>query len=222
MTLPTGWVARELASTADPTWCLALGSPTGAAETADCRLWFRALLHEPSDTIQAGFAPSCDSQPEEYNVVGTGVRSFGGRSANYAESMDTCGSNPGAVNDVTEYVVATNPAYALYTDNTDATARAVLAELIVNSKLPAQVAPLPYYIQGDVKWRSHHADGYHVRLQPVTPTDTADGVELTPIGHLTGFVIPDRLVDDDGGTLIGQVELSTDGWHVTHVTIDGG
>ncbi len=86
--------------------------------------------------------------------------------------MDTCGSNPGVVNDVTEYVVATNPAYALYTVNTDAKARTVLAELIVNSKLPAQVAPLPYYIQGDIEWRNHHADGYHVRLQPVIPTDT--------------------------------------------------
>ena len=222
MTLPTGWVARQLASTADPTWCFALESPAGAASTVDCRLWFRALLHQPSDTIEAGFEPSCDSQPEEFDVVESGVRTFGGRSAIYAESMDTCGSNPGAVNDVTEYIVATSPAYALYSHNTDAKVRTVLAELVANSKLPAQLAPLPYYIQGDIEWRSHHADGYHVRLQPVIPTYTADGVELTPIGHLIGLVIADSLVTDNGVTLIGQVELFTDGWQVTHVTIDGG
>ena len=61
-----------------------------------------------------------------------------------------------------------------------------------------------------------------MQLQPGIPTDTANGVEVTHIGHLTGFVIPDSLVTDNGGTLIGQVELFTDGWHVTHVTIDGG
>ena len=222
MTLPTGWVARQLASTADPTWCFALESPAGAASTVDCRLWFRALLHQPSDTIEAGFEPSCDSQPEEFDVVESGVRTFGGRSAIYAESMDTCGSNPGAVNDVTEYIVATSPAYALYSHNTDAKVRTVLAELVANSKLPAQLAPLPYYIQGDIEWRSHHADGYHVRLQPVIPTYTADGVELTPIGHLIGLVIADSLVTDNAAALIGQVEVFTDGSHVTRVTIDGG
>lgn len=221
MTVPSGWVARQLANSADPTWCFALGSPSGAG-TADCLLWFRALFHEPSATIRSGFAPLCASQPVEVNVVEAGVRTFGGRSADYVESLDTCGSNAGAVNDVTSYLVATDPAYALYTDNTDAKVRGVLTELAADSKLPAQLAPLPYYIQGNIESRSHRADGYHVELQPVIHSDSADGVELRPTGHPTGFVIPDSLVTDNGVTLIGSVELSTDGWHVTHVVIEGG
>src|SRR5207253_8710117 len=99
----------------------------------------------------------------------------------------------------------------------------VLTELVADSKLPRQLAPLPYYVEGSIESRSHRADGYHVQLQPfVRSVSATDGVVLRPTGHLTGFVIPDSIVSDNGVTLLGAVELSTDGWHVTHVLIEGG
>lgn len=220
--VPSGWFARQVASSADPTWCFAPRSPS-SAETADCVLWFRALVNQPSETIRVGFAPLCASQPPDINVVEAGLRTFGGRSASYSRSRDTCGSNVTAVNDITAYVVATDPAYALYADNPDETVRTVLADLVADSKLPRQRAPLPYYVEGSIVSRSHRADGYHVQLQPfVRSNSVTDGVVLRPTGHLTGFVIPDSVVTDNGVTLIGAVELSTDGWHVTHVLIEGG
>ncbi len=173
--------------------------------------------------MRAGFARLCDSQILDVKVVEAGVRTFGGRSASYSRALETCGTNAAAANDVTAYVVATDPAYALYADNPDAKVRTVLTSLATDSKLPTQLAPLPYYIEGNIVSRSHHADGYHVELQPFVRSDSAtDGVVLKPTGRLTGFVIPDSLVTDNGVTLIGAVELSTDGWHVTNVLIEGG
>jgi hypothetical protein len=163
------------------------------------------------------FGASCAIEGGTDTLLDYAVRDFGGRAAQYRQWSDVCGTS--AVQ-VTQYLVLTDPAYILYSNHADPTVRAVMTHLAATATLPAQVAPLSYDIMGNVESLSHHADGYHVRLAPWTRQHDGQFVPV-PGGTTSSYIIPNSLVPS-ALTVIGLIELTTNGRQVTALTIVGG
>jgi hypothetical protein len=151
-----------------------------------------------------------------------GYRTFGGRAADYRRWHYACRS--GRSYDFAQYVVATKPAYVLFANRATPRMRAMMGMLAANSLLPPRRAPLPYEVLGSIESRSHQRDGYHVTVRPCVrrPNLPTTQFVAVPGGPADTYVIPDRMVPDQGVTLGGVIELDTDGWNVTYLGITGG
>lgn len=222
--LPSGWVARRLPSQASPTWCLSPSSRPPVTTRSRCELWFSQLPDPPgrrfSAMVETGYGfPVCDELSARRTLNEFAIRPFGGRAADYLQSHIRCAN--GAAYDITQYLIVTKPGFILYSDHASPAVRAVMATLAHDSTLPTQTAALRYTIMGDVENRTHSSAGYRVTLRPWTRLSDGQFVAI-PGGTANSYVIPDSLVPDQGITLTGLIELTTNGDRVTALTIIGG
>jgi hypothetical protein len=65
------------------------------------------------------------------------------------------------------------------------------------------------------------ADGWRVVLAPANRQPDGQFVAIAGRTPVT-YVIPDALVPDNGMTLVGPVEVTTNGGQVTFLTVVGG
>lgn len=231
--LPDGWVARELPTDVGRAWCL---SPTTvpAVNNADrCALTLRRLPDPPARGV---FAVNAVGAINRWPAIGEcsaagqmgkmlfryGYRTFGGRDADYRRWHYACRN--GRTYNFAQYVVATKPAYVLFSNQATKHIRAVMSTVVANSLLPTRRAPLRYEVLGSIESRSHQRDGYHVTVRPCVrrPNLPATQFVTVPGGTADTYVIPDRMVPDQGVTLVGVIELDTDGSKVTYLGITGG
>lgn len=225
--LPSGWVARSLPGQSYPVWCVSPKSAVPTASAADCTITFTAIPGVPGNGFSSESGGSYDPGQQfcsagatpTYNKV-FGFRDLGGRTADFRHWTFNCPD--GTTVAISQYTVATGPAYILYSRHATAAVDAVLAGIATKSVLPAQRTTLRYEILGSIESRLHRSDGYAVVLRPWTRQ--ADGQFVAvPGGVRQTYVIPNSLVPADVlPALTGLIQLTTDGTHVTALSIVGG
>jgi hypothetical protein len=101
-----------------------------------------------------------------------------------------------------------------------------MARIAADSKLPPASTPLRYSDFGLVRTVRHEADGYHIELDRVVEGDDSSLINDSPTTYK--YVVPDssvhRLVPAGSARkqflAVGdEVQLTTDGYHVTSVTV---
>lgn len=169
--LPVGWVARDLGRyypgpgvPVFPGWCLTPASTPIVKYGCPLSLFAVDPHGNPLDVdLEGGLSANpeyCGQTPstvqEQY-----GDRSFGGRAADWRQWTTHCTAT-GVIWHIEQYVVATGPAYILFSDHADATVHDAMTHIAARSTLPAQTAPVRLADQGYV--RSIDVTGSQVRI----------------------------------------------------------
>lgn len=151
LTLPAGWVAERVASSTQshpilPTWCLMphSGPAPASSDAANCTIAFSAAPTGPSapaltvDTPGglAGNPEYCDpAHPQTISLLGKQESTLGARPASYRNWLYACAD--GTRWPVEQYVVATAPAYVLYSSHATPAVHALMTNIAKTAQLPA-------------------------------------------------------------------------------------
>jgi hypothetical protein len=204
--LPAGWLARDYKryepppvqgqlEVADEGWCLTPASTP--VKVGGCPIWFRAFAH-PS--TQQGPLMDVDERGGNYGdahqvcipsgtkhyALQAGEVPFGGRLADYRHWRYDCVSGPAFVAE--QYVVATRPAYIIFSEQVDATVHQVMSDLAAHASLPPSATTLRYEDYGYVRSIMREADGVHVSIDRTVRDVAADSDHTT-----YDYVVPTRM-----------------------------
>ncbi len=225
--VPDGWVATHTAPDEDDllaSWCL---HPRGTPVfRPNCALEF-VQIRPPGGGPGQGTIYDVDEMHWANGNIGqfcsgtiprteeTGDRSFGGRQADWRRWTLHC--SDGRRVEVEQYVVASESAYALFSQHADATVHDAMAVVAQNSTLPAQSAPLRFMDRGIV---------VDVQRDPDRVTVTIDRVVLAAVDNHTtvinnnpatySYPVPTSLFDGAGVKVGDSVRLTTNG----HTVLD--
>jgi hypothetical protein len=224
--LPAGWVARDYKRyeptpgvgqtyPADEGWCLTPASTP--VKVGGCPIWFRAFTQSSS---QQGPLMDVDERGGNYGDAhqvcipsGTthydlqaGEIPFGGRMADYRHWRYDCASGPAFVAE--QYVVATRPAFIIFSEHVDTTVHQVLSNLAAHASLPPSATTLRYEDYGYVRSIKPEADGVHVSIDR-TVRDVAANSDHTTYD----YVLPNRIYAAAAKDLkVGKLaQVETDG-----------
>jgi hypothetical protein len=136
----------------------------------------------------------CTNHPRE----STAVREFGGRPAEWRQIRTDCGET------FTQYVVATNPIYALSGTTSDVVA--TMASIAARSTLPAQSDPVRVFDRGYLRSYASTPEGEKVVIDRVVEkySDNVGGTFVDDRSSRTyTYLVPARLWHDPSD--LGQV-----------------
>jgi hypothetical protein len=228
MWLPKGWVARHLQSYAPqdgsfvyPGWCL---SPAAVPVVVEkCPIMFWVVPTPPSGQPLDVDVESGTASNPEYCTQGTrvssqaeqtGDRKFGGRPADWRRWTIACNGGPSY--DIEQYVVASAPAFILYSSQPDSRYHQAITEIAAHSTLPAQRRPLRLMDRGIIRSLVKTSTGYRIALDRVIETynRTVNENPKTYDYPVSGAVL--TAARRDGRIAVGStVYLTTDGNTVT-------
>lgn len=195
--LPTGWVAHPAAEyLSQPQvgswWCLTpAGSRITPGSEDDCRL---NLAELPSSMFAAG--DETLDVDDEGGFYGNGPqrcipnhevgqrerdadRALGGRAADWRRWTSHCSKTNRPIR-IEQYVVASGPAYILYSAQADATVHAAMTEIARSSTLPAQTTAVRYMDRGDIRAFTPDGDGGEIVIDRVVrDSENADASSAT-------------------------------------------
>lgn len=188
--LPAGW--RATRSAGERAWCLdAATAPSGS-----CAVRFERIAslrpgdYFDVDKIGLGRGTQvelCTNHPRER----TDVREFGGRPAEYRQIRTDCGQT------FTQYVVATNPIYAL--SGTSSEVVGTMASIAGRSTLPGQTDPLRVFDRGYLRSYVSTPEGEKVTIDRVLEkySDNVGGSFVDDRSSQTyTYLVPNRLWHD--------------------------
>ncbi len=227
--LPSGWVARDYRryepppvegqdDPADQGWCFSPASTQ--VRIGGCPIWFRSY-HDPS--VQHGPLMDVDNRGGSYGDphqvcipsgathydLQAGEFPFGGRMADYRHWRYDCKSGPAFVAE--QYVVATRPAYIVFSEHVDATVHQVMSDLAAHASLPPSATTMRYEDFGYVRHIATVAGGVRISIDRTVRDQTAD------TDHTTyDYVVPNRLYAATAkGVKVGKLaQVETDGTRV--------
>lgn len=181
LTLPAGWVAEAIPSTANvqqivPTWCLMPHSalPPTSPDALGCTIAFKAV---PTTAAGSGlsvdtpggllgnpdYCPAPDSQT--VSLLRYEDTTFGARPADYRDWLYTC--HDGTSWPVEQYVADNAPGYVLYSSHATSSVHAVLTDIAKTAQLPTISAPLRLSDLGIIRTLIATAGGYRLTLDRV-------------------------------------------------------
>ena len=225
LAVPHGWTIK--ASTGDnegEIWCL---NPTASRPDA-CTIAFRTIVQPVPgsqdtylDVDQKGLGISdppqfCGSAARRYDEQ-TGDRTFGGRAADWRRWSGTCPGSGGFA--IEQYVVATNPAYAVLAGPADAATHAAMTTIAEYSTLPRQSDPLRLMDRGILRSADPRTDGVTITIDRVVAS--LDGpANLNPATYR--YLVPTAIYNQAHASVGDQLLLETDGVRVLKVSVEGG
>ena len=155
LTLPAGWVAEPLVSTANshpivPTWCLMPHSaPTPASpDSAGCTIAFKALptgAASPEISVSTpgglvGNPEYCNpAQSQTVSLVTQQLRPFGIRLSDYRDWLYSCAD--GTRWPIEQYVASAAPAFVLYSSHATPAVHSVITQIARTASLPPTTTP---------------------------------------------------------------------------------
>jgi hypothetical protein len=227
--LPSGWVARDYlrydpaagqGETSGPNegWCL---TPASTPVTVgSCPIWFRAY---DNPSVQRGPLMDVDKRGGSYGdphqvCVPSGAKStdleagdgpFGNRMADYRHWRYDCSSGPAFVAE--QYVVATKPAYIIFSEHVDATVHQVMNNLAAHASLPPSATTMRYEDYGYVRNIMREADGVHVSIDHTVRNIAANSDHTT-----VDYLVPNKLYTATAKSVkVGKLAMvETDGTRV--------
>lgn len=229
ISLPAGWLARDLQRYADPGgsfalpgWCLTPAGVPVSSKPDACPVVL--LAGGNTQSLDVDIEGGLTANPEycfqgtklDGHTEQTGDKQFGGRSADWRHWTIAC--KGGSTYDIEQYVVATGPAYILYSQHSDRRYHPALTEIAANSTLPAQRLPVRLMDRGIVRELTRTSDGYRLRLDRII-----EGVDnaLNENPATYDYVVPTSIIDrpqNNGPIRVGStVSLWTDGHVVTEL-----
>lgn len=231
LAVPEGWtVGAPHDAEYGMSWCLFPRGVDPATSANPCPISFQTLIQPTRSTPGAqpytwldvdreGFGigdPPQYCTPQQPTVrEQTGDRTFGGRAADWRLFDRTCPS--GQTFESEQYVVATNPGYALFAAGSNLQLHSAMNEIVEYSQLPRQSDPLRLMDRGLVKSTDRGADGVVVTIDRVALSDDAnapaDGViNYNPTTYR--YLVPTSVYDAAHVSVGDQVKLETDGLRV--------
>ena len=232
LTLPTGWVAEQVATTANshsivPTWCLMPHSAPAPAgpDAANCPIALRAVSTVSTPPQMSVDTPGglvgnpeyCDpAHSQTVSLVGYQDSKIGARSADYRHWLYVCAD--GSQWPVEQYVADNVPGYVLYSSHATAAVHAVLTGIAQTAQLPGGTAPLRLSDFGIVRTVTAATGGYQITLDRVV-RGTSGLINNNPQTY--GYAVPAAAVVPGQSLKVGDlVELATNGTAVTHLQVD--
>jgi hypothetical protein len=231
LTLPAGWVAEPLASTASirpivPTWCLMPHSAAtpSAIDSPGCTIAFMAVPAGVASTAMSVDTPDgmlsnpeyCDPrQTQTVRLLDYQDRKLGTRPASYRDWLYSCAD--GSRWPVEQYVADNAPAVVLYSSHSTPAVHAVLTQIAKTAQLPAISAPLRLSDLGYVRSVTAIAGGHRITLDRVvrSPGGLINDSPQTYVYDVPAAAVP------NGETLQAGdlVQVNTNGTGVTRAAI---
>jgi hypothetical protein len=173
---------------------------------------FAALMPEVAGGFNGNPPQPCGGAPQYLSThETTGDRGFGGRVADYRRWDFTCRTV--RYHSWEQYVVATVPAFVLYSSTADqATAHDGMTLIAEHSALPTQTAPLRLLDRGYI--RSITRSG---SLDTLAIDRTAGDPPVNNNPTTYRYELPDNLLAHAGLHIGELIDIRTDGDHVTAV-----
>jgi hypothetical protein len=227
LVIPDGWQVTDAPGVPQGRrWCL---NPTGAAGIR-CTIAFQSM-----SAFAAGRPVDVDVDRRGFGVVDpprfcendavrfteqTGDRAFGGRGADWRRWAGTCPD--GSAFAIEQYVVATNPGYALFAAPADARTHAAMNEIVQYSFLPRQSDPLRLMDRGILTSVDRAADGVTVTIDRVvlSETERVTVVNLNPTTYR--YLVPTSVYDAAHVSVGDRVKIETDGLQVLKLYREAG
>lgn len=229
LAVPDGWTVRsDTGDAAGQIWCL-----NPQANQDACTIAFRTLVQPAPGApggatyldvdrkgIGIGDPPQfCGSAALRYDEQ-TGDRTFGGRMADWRRWSGTCPH--GLMFAMEQYVVATNPAYALLAAPANAQTHAAMTEIVEYSQLPRQSDPLRLMDRGIVRSAKSGPNGVTLTIDRVvlSQTKTSDVINNNPTTYR--YLVPTSVYDAAHVSVDDRVILETDGVQVLTLARESG
>lgn len=230
--LPDGWVARDYQRYLTPdegfgapqVWCLTPRTTPARTVPGACPMLFETANARGAGLdvdIQGGHASNpeyCVGDPSQRTSFQAAERAFGGRVAEWRHWTISC-PRYGRVYRIEQYVVATSPAYILYSGQADAAVHAAMTSIVHSASVPAQDLPLRLEDHGVLRTIVRRADGVHITITRVALALHSSAIHLNP--RTAAYVVPTRMFrlgGSSGPLKIGDtVHIDTNGTKVVQI-----
>jgi hypothetical protein len=229
LAVPNGWSVRRSSGGAAQVWCV---NPAKGASRG-CLIAFESLVQPaPNDGgsatyldvdrrgIGIGDPPQfCESDAVRFGEQ-TGDRPFGGRTADWRRWYGTCPD--GSTFAIEQYVVATDPAYALLAAPADPATHAAMTEIAQYSRLPEQSDPLRLMDRGIVKSARPGPAGVSVTIDRVVLAQTRRDHVINVNPATYRYLVPTDVYAAAHVGVGDRVKLETDGREVLTLDREAG
>ena len=224
--VPAGWKLDNPVGSGQYTqWCLQPIHPDAVARASGCAINF-SVIDPPASAHPAFFDVDIEGwgsgDPPQYCAPDrpqmteqTGDRSFGGRMADWRLFDRSCPD--GKTYESEQYVVATNPAYAMFAWMSDAEIHAAMTEIAEYSILPQQQDPLRLADRGVLETVDRGQDGVTVTIDRVVRAVNSAGERIRFINNNPAtytYLVPTTLFDEASVGVGVRVRLETNGRQV--------